>query len=275
MKLSPKIESYVFEGDGIKISWNNVENVERYRVFKKENQSEWYIIGDTSQTSFLDEEVEKEKEYCYSIRCVDSDGIDYLSGCDEIGREIIYRFYDTPELVSINQVEEGIEIQWKSVDNCDNYQIIRKEKGGKWEKLDSSNQNRYVDKSIKSGIRYYYSVRCVNNDSSVIQSDYNHDGLSKVYYELETPKLKNVEIVNNGIEITWEKVNGANQYRVYRKYGGKKWEKVADVTGTICIDGDIKEGETYSYTVRCINSEGTIFLSNYNKKGIIIEYNPF
>ena len=131
-----------------------------------------------------------------------------------------------------------------------------------------------MDNSIKSGIRYYYSVRCINDDSSVIQSDFNHDGLSKVYYELEAPRLENVEIVDGGIRISWEKVNGANQYRVFRKNDKNTWEKVADVTGTVCIDGDIKEGETYTYTVRCINSDGNVYLSDYYKKGKKVEYYP-
>ena len=43
---------------------------------------------------------------------------------------------------------------------------------------------------------------------------------------LATPKITKAESVNNGVKISWGRVNGAARYRVYYK-GSKGWTRLA------------------------------------------------
>lgn len=83
---------------------------------------------------------------------------------------------------------------------------------------------------------------------------------------LATPKITKAESVNNGVKISWGRVNGAARYRVYYK-GSKGWRRLADTTSTSYTDSKVSSGKTYTYTVRCINSPATKFISGYDSKG--------
>ena len=57
-------------------------------------------------------------------------------------------------------------------------------------------------------------------------------------------------------------MTGAEKYRVYRY--GNGWTKLADTTGVSYTDTTVSSGNTYQYTVRCINAAGTAFTSSYS-----------
>ena len=62
------------------------------------------------------------------------------------------------------------------------------------------------------------------------------------------------------------------KYRVFRKTGGSKWQVLGDTTGTSYKDTGAAYGKTYTYTVRCITSDGSAFTSDYNHSGKTITY---
>ena len=72
-----------------------------------------------------------------------------------------------------------------------------------------------------------------------------------------------------GIQVNWNKIDGAESYVVYRSvYSGGKWSKWASikkgVTGTSYVDGTVKLGTSYKYTVRAVN--GSVMSGYQNTK---------
>lgn len=87
---------------------------------------------------------------------------------------------------------------------------------------------------------------------------------------LSTPVLKKAENVQGGVRVTWNAVDHAASYQVWRKVPGGKWGKVGKpVTGTSYIDTSVTSGTTYCYTVRAIN--GSV-ISSYDKTGVSALY---
>lgn len=84
---------------------------------------------------------------------------------------------------------------------------------------------------------------------------------------LSKPKLKSAVNTEKGIKITWDKVKGASNYRVFLKTPGK-WKKLGDTTGTSYTYTGAAEGEECVFTVRCITACGKGFTSMYDSKGI-------
>ena len=62
--------------------------------------------------------------------------------------------------------------------------------------------------------------------------------------------------------IEWTQSAGAEKYRVYY-YGSKGWTKMAETEETSFLDTDVRSGNTYTYTVRCITADGKNFMSDY------------
>lgn len=90
--------------------------------------------------------------------------------------------------------------------------------------------------------------------------------------ELSTPSGIVCTSTVEGVKISWNKVGGAWGYRVFY-LGAKGWTGMGNTQDTSFIDSDVKPGNSYTYTVRCVNSNGD-FCSQYNKTGIKYKYYP-
>ena len=103
-------------------------------------------------------------------------------------------------------------------------------------------------------------MRCVSADGKTYTSAYNTTGLSITY--IAAPTLKSVSAAaKSGVVVTWSAVDGASNYRVYRKTSGGSWSKLADTTSTSYTDTTASTGTKYAYTVRCISADAKTVLS--------------
>ena len=87
--------------------------------------------------------------------------------------------------------------------------------------------------------------------------------------KLSTPKLKKVVSVSyDSVKVTWDKVKGADGYRVYMKEHGK-WKSLGKVSSNSYTCKGLETGKKYTFTVRAYKKANTgTVLSAYNKKGI-------
>ncbi len=90
--------------------------------------------------------------------------------------------------------------------------------------------------------------------------------------EIDIPVLTSVSNTTTGVKVSWEAVDGAANYRVYRKTAGKNWTAVGDTTSVTFTDKSSQSGKKYTYTVCCISSDGSRELSKYNETGKTITY---
>ena len=89
---------------------------------------------------------------------------------------------------------------------------------------------------------------------------------------LTTPQITSLKRTDNGVEIKWNKVSGAAQYRVFYKGANGSWKQLATTAATSFTDDDVRSGSTYTYTVRCIDASGEIYTSLYDNAGKSIKY---
>ena len=117
---------------------------------------------------------------------------------------------------------------------------------------------------------YTYTVRCITSDGKKYTSAY--DTLGKTVKYIAVPVLVSAANVNGGVQVKWQKVEGAEKYRVFRKTGSGNWVKVGDTTTLNYTDKTAVAGTTYSYTVRCISADGKAYTSAYDTTGKSIKY---
>ena len=172
---------------------------------------------------------------------------------------------DTPKL-TVSTAADGLKIKWDPVPGASLFRVYCKS-GSSWVKLQDTNEYSYLDKNVKNGSRYTYTVRCLSRDGSRFISDFDHDGKSATYYAAPILKLSNAE---DGVSIKWDAVSGASKYRVYYK-GSKGWTKLTETASTSVLDKDVKSGTNYTYTIRTLDSNGN-FLSWYYENGFRIKF---
>ena len=260
---APKITKAESINGGVKISWNKSNGAEKYRVYYKGSKG-WTRLADTTSTSYTDSKVSSGKTYTYTVRCINSSATKFTSGYDSKGKTV--KYISAPKITKAESVNGGVKISWNKSNGAEKYRVYYKGSKG-WTRLADTTSTAYTDKAVSSGKNYTYTVRCISADAKKFTSGYNSTGKSIKY--VAAPKISKTEATYNSIKISWDKVNGAEKYRVYRK-DTNSWTKLADTTSTTFTDNNVNAEKTYSYTVRCINSSANKFTSGYDSKGVTV-----
>ena len=257
-----KIENTV---DGAKISWNTVAGATKYRAYVKTSDG-WKSIGDTSSTSIVHTDVVSGTSYTYTIKAYDSNGA--VSGYNYTGWS--NKFIATPFIKNAEVTNSGVKLSWDKVAGAENYSYrIFIKNGSSWKTIAtvSGNTNTYTDKTVSAGNTYTYTIRCVDSNNKYVSG---YDSKGYTIRMLETPTGVSFENIDSGVVISFLEVQGAQSYRVYVK-NGESFSKLGDTNSTSYIHESAVDGETYTYTVRCI-SENKVFESGYNSTGFTHTY---
>ena len=138
----------------------------------------------------------------------------------------------------------------------------------------NSGDNVYTINNVPVKAEDIIAVTTDAEEENKIYTKYEAGSISKTFIiNCSTPVLTTVSNVNGGVKFTWQKVAGAEKYRVFRKtYNAStkkwsSWEKVTDTTAVSYTDKTVKSGTKYCYTSRCITSDGKIYTSDYDTDG--------
>ena len=164
-----------------------------------------------------------------------------------------------PTLKTIENTADGVKITWGSVSGADKYYVYRKTSSGKYSKIGTATKTGYTDKTAKSGTKYYYYVKAVNEAGSSEASG------SKSIYHLADTTLSTPKSTKSGVKLSWKKVTGAEGYVVYRKTGSGSYSKLATVKGNSKVtytDASAKKGKKYTYKIKAYKSKTYSAYSN-------------
>lgn len=148
-----------------------------------------------------------------------------------------------------------VQISWSSVDNADGYMVYRRTADSGWKKIASRVTDiSYKDQKAVTGTTYYYTVKAYSYAwGEMTVSSYDKDGVAG------KARLGKVKIATansesySTIRVTWNKVSGANGYKVYRSTS--KDGKYAAIGSTAknsavtFLDKKAVTGKTYYYKV--------------------------
>ncbi len=258
---TPAISKLENVNGGIKLTWGKVSGAAKYRVFVK-NGSGWTKLTDTASTSYTWKGGKSGSKYTFTVRCISADGKSYTSGYNTTGKTITY--VAAPALSKLENVNGGIKLTWGKVSGAAKYRVFVKN-GSSWVRLTDTTSTSFTWNKAVSGKSYTFTVRCLSKDGKSYTSGYNTAGKSIKY--IAAPVLTGAKSVSSGIQVTWKKSAGAAKYRIYRKIGSGSWQRVGDTTGVSFVDKTAKKGVKYTYTVRCITSNGKAYTSGFNTTG--------
>ncbi len=260
----PYVNSVSAVSSGVQVKWNKVEGAANYRVFRKTEGGTWSGIANTTANSYVDTKAKSGTKYYYAVRITDSNGSNYNS---LLSNSVSITYISQPNLISVCSVSNGVQIKWDKVAGAANYRVFRKTEGGTWTGIKNTTSTSCIDSTVKSGEKYYYSVRCTNANGSAYTSLLSKE-MSVVY--ISQPKLVSVSNLQNGVQIKWNKVEGAPNYRVFRKTENGNWSGIANTTATTYVDTKAQNGVKYWYTVRVTNADGSAYISTCDGTGMSI-----
>ena len=260
---------------GIAVKWTKSGGAKGYTVYRSEYNastkkwSSWKSIATTgsSSISLTDKTAKSGGTYRYTVRAVNEKVMSTFTAS-----ATLVRLAETK--VTISNAKTGVTVKWGKVAGAKNYIIYRAEyvngKWSSWKNMGSKANNvlSWTDTSALSGTTYRYTVKSTNGKSA---SSYTASS-NTLFLAEPTTKIANA---SNGIKVSWNLVEGATGYTVYRsEYNAKtkKWSGwsnrgTAKAGKSSWTDKKVTSGVQYKYTVRAINGN---FKSTYTSSGKLI-----
>ncbi len=257
---TPKITSSQNTDKGIKLSWSAIDGASQYRVFYKGSNG-WKAMGDTDQTSYVDEDVRSGGSYTYTVRCLSADGSRFTSDYDSTGFKA--SFIAMPVLKSYENTADGVKLSWDKVPGAYRYRVFYLGSKG-WNRLGDTDGTTLTDTIVRSGSTYTYTIRCYGADGNYT-STFDGSGFSATY--IDVPHISKSENTTSGVKLSWDKVDGAAKYRVFYKAYNGSWKSMGDTATDSFTDTVVTSGNSYTYTVRCLSDDSSSFTSAYDTNG--------
>lgn len=263
--ISAPVTTVTNSKTGVVISWTQHPTATKYKIYKKvEGASSWKHVKTLNNATFTytdKKAVSGERAY-YGVAAVENNGVR-----GSLQKDKFNVFLSAPVIKKYKNTSLGVKVYWEPVAGAEKYRIIRKTEGGKWEKVKTVSNKTLggTDKNAVPGVKYYYSVKA-------IAGKYTNRNSAIVGYKVEAPKAIKTKLESNGVKISWQGVQHADYYAVYKKDGAGKWVKIHSTKNNSTFsytDKNVVSGASYTYTVATWYKKGK---SIYGSEGKTIQF---
>ena len=223
------------ESGGIELSWTLSPEATKYNVFRETASGSWKKIGYSRGDSLTDETAQAGKNYYYRVQAqVSTVYSDYSY--------IVGRWPSAPAAPRLTNYTSGIKVAWDASAGAEVYHVWRALGNGSFQKIATTSDLSYVDKTAVAGKTYHYAIKAQAG------SGYSEWGEASKIVRLTTPAVT-AKAYASGIKLTWDEVPGATRYNVWRKAPGGSYEMI-DFSRTLSyVDRTVTGGKKYSYYV--------------------------
>ena len=264
----PEVTALSAVTGGLKIDWSAYPGAGGYAVYYKTGTGAggWKKLVSVSGTSYTWTGAVDGTTYSFTVRAMNDAGTSFVSGYNNTGMSIVYKaLASIPKVTSVTNVQGGVKIAWTAFTGAGSYRIFYKESGGSWKKLADAAGTSYTWTGAVSGSFYAFTVRALNAAGTSYVSGYDNTGKTVTY--VAAPVITTLKKVPGGIQVAWGTCAGAGSYRIFVKVNGGGWKKLTDVSGTSYTWTGAAAGNTYGFTVRCMDAGSTGFVSGYDNTG--------
>lgn len=278
-QVMPEVTAEVQDNNQVLVKWEAIEHAGSYRIYRKEAGGAFAGITNVGAdvTSYVDTTAEAGKTYYYTVKGfweADAQGVNtkYPSDVQVYVPRSVEEFQNlVPEVTAKANADKSVTVSWKEIQEAGSYRIYRKEAGGAFKGIANvaAGETSYTDTTAEAGVTYYYTVKAFwEADAQGAFTNYPKDVTVKVPVDkLGTPAVNTRSVNYCTVEISWEKVTGADKYVIYRKEAkpGTSFKSIGTVSASVLKfrDGNAKMGVEYYYTVKAY--AGSIY-SDYQRE---------
>ena len=199
----------------IKLIWKTSPEATKYRIYRATSKTGTYKLIKTLSKSYLsytDSDAKIGTTYYYKITAVDENGkassySSVVSQTPDLKR---------PTIKVTNVASTGkLKVTWSKITGAKQYKIYRAtSKSGTYKLLKTQTGVTYTDTSASAGKTYYYKVVAVHSNTKA-NSAYSE--IVSGVCDLKQPTIKVSVVTSSGkLKVTWNKITGAKQYKIYR-----------------------------------------------------------
>ncbi len=240
------------------LNWSQVQGNQGYRVFRGPDAGSLEEIAISNSPNHHDSTAVPGTVYTYMVKVRLAPG-DSAPSPTDTG----FRAGDPPNSVpsglqaSDGTSVDGVELAWNGVADAEGYRVLRGLPGESAGEIAFVSETSYFDDSAVAGIVYAYSVRAVVGGVDSEPSSPN-TGWRNLPAPSDFSASDGSETA--GVLLSWAPVEGALEYRVFRRRGQNNPNtpavQIAVVTESTYLDTATMVGRTHFYFVRAASEAG-------------------
>lgn len=233
-----------------KLTWKAVKGADKYYVYRSTDGKNFKYYNKTDEAGYTNYSTNIGTTYYYKVRAVKTiDGNDHKSDFSAV-RSIQCR----PAAVnlSISRSYGKPKLTWDAVADADKYWIYRSTDGKNFKCYDTTTKTSYINSGAAFNTIYCYKVKAVKvvNGRNVASGS---GSAKSVITALAKPSVS-ITTSDGKPYISWDAVDGATGYYVFRSTDGKNYSVLGYTTRTNYTNTASNAGTTYYYKVKADNS---------------------
>lgn len=252
---APAVTSATDPASGkIMLNWAAVRGAAKYEVYRSLTKYGPFVkMTSTDGTGCTDTSAKAGYTYYYKVRAVTADGTkgDYSS--------VVYRTCDcaAPVVKGGNNASTGkVTLTWDKVSGAKEYVVYRANySNGTYTKMFTTKNTSYTNTTANAGYTYYYKVKAISYKTAYADSAMSN--MVTRTCDCAAPAVKIALNSDGHPKLTWDKVNGAEKYRVYRSTDGKNFSYYYTATATYFNNNSATAGATYYYKVMAVSARSS------------------
>ncbi len=248
--------------NGVKVSWNPVENITAYLVYGFNESTGKYtkIAKTTDSSTVLSYDVLVYDSYAVRAYVKDSVGTEYSAYSEHI---VISNLPTAPANIGVeNLTSNGYTITWDAVNGVEGYDVYKYSSAeNKYVLLSETVSNSIAVSSLSAGESAKYKIcshKTINSEK--VYSEYSAE------FEITTLPDKMTTVTaydetDRSVSLKWSAVSGAAVYRVYLVEGDKKTLLSETEKLSVIID-ELTSFKNYTFcVVPCVKNISIVYES--------------
>ena len=232
-----------------KLTWKAVKGADKYYIYRSTDGKNFKYYNETDEAGYTNYSTNIGTTYYYKVRAVKTiDGNDHKSDFSAV-RSIQCR----PAAVnlSISRSYGKPKLTWDAVADADKYWIYRSTDGKNFKCYDTTTKTSYINSGAAFNTIYCYKVKAVKvvNGRNVVSGS---GSAKSVITALAKPSVS-ITTSDGKPYISWDAVDGATGYYVFRSTDGKNYSVLGYTTRTNYTNTASNAGTTYYYKVKADN----------------------
>ncbi len=243
------------------LTWNAVYGATSYRIYRSTSKGSGYsLLGTTKATSYTNTGAKAGTTYYYRVKACNDAGLSPYSNVVSGKVKSVTPKPSAPVVKIGHSATSGKPmLTWNAVSGATSYKVYRAtSQNGTYSLLGTVTTTSYINTGAKDGVTYYYKVKAVNSAGESAYSNTVSGQSKSVTPKPSAPVVKIGHSATSGKPmLTWNAVDGAASYRVYRATTKNGAYTVINTTKALTYTNvGAALGTTYYYKVEALNAAG-------------------
>ena len=240
------------------VSWNGDPLADYYMLYRSTDNSNWTLVKSVYGVNTVTYGLTEGETYYFRVKAVRTiNGVArYSNYSNSVGCTLGINAPGSLSVISANR--NSVTLEWDSVVGATGYRLYRAEEDGEYVLVKTVTGTTTKNYNLSSDITYTYRIAAImESETHTYKSNYTYS--EPIRLALDPVENLCVEkYLSSGVSLTWDQVEGATGYRLYRTGEDGVARLVKTVSGNSTNTYSLVAGQCYGFSIKPICKSGAV-----------------